>query len=118
MDHATHEKSFNRHFRKPQPLRTLAEYEVLVSHRLLRDKLSVGRDFSSKQIVVTVSQESAARLGAGFNGQAPSRMARLVWWMPSAIGLADFQTKCDTFSKVGNGNTCCFLIRPGRGLQL
>jgi len=36
-------------------------------------------------IVVTLSQESAARLDATFKGHAPSRMARLVGWMPSAI---------------------------------
>ena len=86
MDQATHNKSFNRHFCKPQPLRTLAEYTVLVSHRLLRDKLSARRASSSKQIVVTVSQELAARLGARCNGHAPTRMARLVGWVLSAIG--------------------------------
>ena len=86
MDQATHDKSFNRHFCKSQPWCTLAEYAVLVSHRLLRDKLPAGRDFSSKQIVVTLSQELAARLGARFNGHAPTRRARLVGWMPSASG--------------------------------
>ena len=45
MHQATHKKSYNRHFCKPQSLRTRAEYTALVSHRLLRDKLparSVG----------------------------------------------------------------------------
>lgn len=86
MDQATHNKSFNRHVCKPQPLRTLAEYTVLVSHRPLRDELSARRGSFSKQIVVTVSQELADRLDATFIGHAPSRMARLVGWMPSAIG--------------------------------
>ena len=86
MDQATHNQSYNRHFCKPQPLRTLAECTVLVSHRLLRGKLPTGRASSGKQIVVTVSQELAARLDARFNGHAPTRMARLVGWMPSAIG--------------------------------
>jgi hypothetical protein len=86
VDQATHNKSFNRHFCKPQPLRTLAEYTVQVSCRLLWDKLPAMRASSSKQIVVTVSQELAARLGARFNGHAPTRTARLVGWMPSAIG--------------------------------
>ena len=86
MDQATHNKSFNRYFCKPPPLRTRAEYTALVSHRLLRDKLPARRASSSKQIVVTVSQELAARLDARFNGHAPTRMARLVGWMPSAIG--------------------------------
>lgn len=82
MDQATHDKSFNRHFCKSQPLCTLAEYAVLVSHRLLRDKLPPRRASSSEQIVVTLSQEFAAR----FNGHAPTRVARLVGWMPFAIG--------------------------------
>ena len=86
MDQATHNKSFNRHVCKPQPSRTLAEYTVLVSHRLLRDKLSARRGSFSKQIVVTVSQELAAELGSRFKGHAPTRMARLIGWMPSAIG--------------------------------
>ena len=86
MDQATHDKSFNRHFCKSQPLCTLAEYAVLVSHRLLRDKLPPRRASSSEQIVVTLSQELAARLGAGFSGHALTRMARSVGWMPSAIG--------------------------------
>ena len=86
MDQATHNRSYNRHFCEPQPLRTLAEYAVLVSHRLLRDKLPPRRASSSKQIVVTLSQELAARFGARFNGHAPTRVARLVGWMPSAIG--------------------------------
>jgi len=86
VDQATDNKSFNRHFCKPQPLRTLAEYPVFVTHRLLWDKLPARRASSSKQIVVTVSQELAARLGARFNGHAPTRMARLVGWVLSAIG--------------------------------
>ena len=86
MDQATHNKSYNRHFCKPQPLRTLAEYTVLVSHRLLRHELPARLASSSKQIVVTLSQELAARLGAGFSGHALTRMARSVGWMPSAIG--------------------------------
>jgi len=86
VDQATHNKSFNRHFCKPQLLRTLAEYVVLVSHRLLRNKLPARFASPSKQIVVTVSQELAARLGARFDGHAPTRMAGLVGWMPSAIG--------------------------------
>ncbi len=86
VDQATHNKSFKRHFCKPQPLRTLAEYTVLLSQRRLRDKLPARRASSSKQIVVTVSQELAARIGARFNGHAPTRTARLVGWMPSAIG--------------------------------
>jgi len=86
VDQATHNKSFNRSVCERQPSRTLAEYAALVSGRLVRGRLPVARAPSSKQIVVTVSQESAARLGAGFNGHAPTRPARLVWWMPSAIG--------------------------------
>ena len=86
MDQATHDKSFSRPVDKRQTLRTLAECTAFDSHRLLRDKLPAGRASSSKQIVVTVSQESAARLGAGFDGYAPTQMVRLVWWMPSAIG--------------------------------
>ena len=86
MGQATHNKRFNRHFCEPQPLRTLAEHTALVSHRLLRDKLPAMRASCSKQIVVTVSQELATRLGARFNGHALTRMARLVGWMPSEIG--------------------------------
>ena len=86
MDQATDNKNFNRHFCKPQPLRTLAEYPVFVTHRLLWDKLPAGRASSSKQIVVTVSQELAARLSARVNGHASTRMARLVVWVLSAIG--------------------------------
>lgn len=86
MDQATHNKSYNRHICKPQPLRTLAEYTVLVSHRLSRHELPARLASSSKQIVVTLSQELAARFGARFNGHAPTRVARLVGWMPSAIG--------------------------------
>ena len=86
MDQATHNKSFNRSVCKRQPVRTLAEFTALVSDRLVRGNLPVARASSSKQIVVTVSQESAAMLGAGFKGHAPTQMARLVWWMPSAIG--------------------------------
>ena len=61
MDQATHNMSFNRHFCKPQLLRTLAEYPALVSHRLLRDTLPAMRASSGKQIVVTASQELAAK---------------------------------------------------------
>ena len=61
MDQATHNKSFNRHFCKPQLLRTLAEYTALVSNRLLRDMLPAMPASSGKQIVVTVSQELAAK---------------------------------------------------------
>ena len=86
VDQATHNKSFNRSVCKRQPVRTLAEFTALVSDRLVRGNLPVARASSSKQIVVTVSQESAAMLGAGFKGYAPTQMARLVWWMPSAIG--------------------------------
>ena len=86
MDQATHNKSFHRSVCERQPSRTLAEYTALVSDRLVRGRLPVVRAPSSKQIVVTVSQESAARLGAGFNGHAPTWPARLVWWMPPAIG--------------------------------
>ena len=86
MDQATHNKSFNRSDFERQPSRTLADYTALVSDLLVRDRLPVARAPSSKQIVVTVSQESAARLGAGFNGHAPTRPARLVWWMSPAIG--------------------------------
>ena len=86
MDQATHNKSFNRSVCKQQPLRTLAEFTAPVSDRLVRGKLPGARASSSKQIVVTMSQESAARLGTSFNGHAPTRMARLVWWTPSAIG--------------------------------
>jgi hypothetical protein len=86
VDQVTYNKSFNRHVCKPQPLRMLAEYTVFVSHRLLRDELSARRGSSSKQIVVTVSQELAARLDATIKGHAPSPMSRLVGWMPSAIG--------------------------------
>jgi hypothetical protein len=85
VDQATHNKSFNRSVCERQPSRTLAEYTALVSDCLVRGRLPVARAPSSKQIVVTVSQESAARLGAGFNGRARIQMARLVWWMPSAI---------------------------------
>ena len=86
VDQATHKKSLNRSVCKRQPLRMLAEFTALASDRLVRGNLPVARASSSKQIVMTVSQESAARLGAGFNGHAQTRMARLVWWMPSAIG--------------------------------
>ncbi len=86
MDQATHNKRFDRPVCKRQPLRTLPEYMALVIHRLLWDKLPGGRASSSTQIVVTVSQELAAGLGAGFNGHARTRMARLVGWMPSPIG--------------------------------
>ena len=86
MDPATDNKSFNRDFWMPQPLRTLAEHPAFVTHPLLLDKLAAGRASSSKQIVVTVSQELAARPGAGFSAYAPTWMARLVGWMPSAIG--------------------------------
>ena len=85
MDQATQNKSFNRSVCERQPSRTLVEYTALVSGRLVWGRLPVARAPSSKQIVVTVSQESAARLGAGFNGHARIQMARLVWWMPSAI---------------------------------
>ena len=86
MDPATNNKSFNREVWKPQPLRTLAELSVCVTHRLLLDRLPAGRASSSMQIVVTVSQELAARLGAGYSPYPPTWMARLVGWMPSAIG--------------------------------
>lgn len=86
MDQATHNKSFNRTVCKLQPLRAPAEVTALVSDRVVRGNLPVERTSSSRQIVVTVSQESAARLGACFDGHAPTQMARSVWWMPSAIG--------------------------------
>ena len=86
MDQATHNKSFNRSVCKRQPLRTLAEFTDLVSDPLVQGNLPVARASSSKQIVVTVSQESAARLGAGLNGHVPTRMARLASWMLFAIG--------------------------------
>jgi hypothetical protein len=86
VDQATHNKSFNCPVCKRQPLRAPAEFTALVSDRLVRGNFPVERASSSRQIVVTVSQESAARLGAGFDGYAPTQMARLVWWMPSAIG--------------------------------
>ncbi len=79
MDQATHNKSFNRSVCKRQPLRTLAEFTALVSARLVRGNFPVARASSSKRIVVTVSQELAARLGAGFNGHTPTWMGRLVW---------------------------------------
>lgn len=100
MDQATHDKSYNRHFcksRPTQPLRTLAEYTALVSDRLLGDKLPAKRASPSKQIVVTVSQELAARFGARFNGHAPTRMARLVGWMSAAIG--HLQGRCAAHSR-------------------
>jgi len=86
VDQATHNNSFNLHFCKPQPLRALAEYPAFVSHGLLRGQLPAGRASSSKPIVVTVSQELTAGLGARFNGHALTRTARLIGWMPSAIG--------------------------------
>ena len=86
MDQATHNKSFHRSVCERQPSRTLAEYTALVSDRLVRARLPVARAPSNKQIVVTGSQESAARLGTGFNGHAPTRPAWLVWWMSPAIG--------------------------------
>jgi hypothetical protein len=86
VDRATHNKSFNRPVCKRQPLRAVAEFTAPVSDRLVRGNLPVERTSSSRQIVVTVSQESAARLGVGFGGHAPTQMARLVWWTPSAIG--------------------------------
>lgn len=86
VDQATHNKSFNRSVCERQPSRTHAEYTALVSDRLVRGRLPVARAPYSKQTVVTVSQESAARLGAGFNGHALTRPARLVWWRPPAIG--------------------------------
>ena len=61
MDQAPHKTSFSRRFCKPQFLRARAEYTVLVSHRLLRDMLPAMRASSGKQIVVTVSQELAAK---------------------------------------------------------
>ena len=109
MDQATHNKSYTRHFCKPQPLRTLAEYTVLVSRRLLRGKLPTGRASSGKQIVVTVSQELAARLDARFNGHAPTRMACLVGWMPSAIG--QLRGGCAA-------NSCRILVTVSRALTL
>ena len=75
MDKATHNKSFNRSVCERRPSRTLAEYTALVSDLLVRGGLPVARVPSSKQIVVTVSQESAAGLGAGFNDHAPTRPA-------------------------------------------
>ena len=86
MGQATDNKSFNRQVCKRLPLRTVAEYLIFVIHRLLRDKLPARRGSSRKQIVVTVSQELAAKLSAGFSGHAPTRMARLVGWVLSAIG--------------------------------
>jgi hypothetical protein len=86
VDQATHNKGFNLHFCKPQPLRALAEYPAVVSHGLLRGQLPAGRASSSEPIVVTVSQELTAGLGARFKGHAPTRMAWLVGWMRSAIG--------------------------------
>ena len=61
MDQATYNKSFKRHFCKPQLMRTLVEYTALVSHRLLREMLPAMPASSGKQIVVTVSQELAAK---------------------------------------------------------
>lgn len=86
MDQTTHNKGFNRSVCKRRPLRTLAEFMALVSDRLVRGDLPMARASSTKQIVVTVSQESSAKLGAGFNCHVPNRMAQLVRWMPSAIG--------------------------------
>jgi len=97
VDQATHNKSFNLHFCKLQPLRSLAEYPALVSHGLLRGKLPAGRVSSSMPIFVTVSQELTAGLGARFKGHAPTRMAWLVGWMPSAIG--HLQAGCATHSR-------------------
>jgi hypothetical protein len=86
VDQATYNKSFSRSVFKWQPLRAMAESTALDSDRLVRSSCPVARASYSKQIFVTVSQESAARLGAGFNGHAPTRQARLIWWMPPAIG--------------------------------
>ena len=86
MDQATHNKSLNRSVCKRQRLRTLAEFTALVSDRLVQGNLPVARASSSNQIVVTASQESAARLGAGINGHTRTRPARLVCWMPPSIG--------------------------------
>ena len=97
MDQATHNKSFNCHSCKPQPLSALAEYPALVSHGLLRGKLPAGRVSSSMPIVVTVSQELTAGLGARFKGHAPTRMAWLVGWIPSAIG--HLQAGCAAHSR-------------------
>jgi hypothetical protein len=97
VDQATHDNSFNRHFCKPQPLRTLAEYTALVSHSLPQDKLPTGYASPSKQIVVTLSQELTARFGAKFNGHAPTRMARLIGWVLSAIG--HLQAACAAHSR-------------------
>ena len=85
MDQATHSKTFNRSVCEGQPSRTLAECTALVSDGLVRAKLPVAHAPSSKRIVVTVSQEFAASLGAGCNGHSPTRPARSVWWMPPAI---------------------------------
>lgn len=115
MDQATHNKSFNRSVCKRQPLSTLAEYTALASDRLLRGNVPVARASSSKQIVVTVSQESAARLGAGFNGHAPTRMARLVWWVPSVIG--HLQGGCAARSRQMLV-TVSRVLRPHHGLGL
>ena len=115
MDQATHKKSFNRSVCKRRPLRTLAEFTALGSDRLVRGNLPVARASYSKQIVVTVSQESAARLGAGFNGHAPTRMARLVWWMPLAIG--HLQGGCAARSRQMLV-TVSRVLTPHRGLGL
>lgn len=85
VDKATYNKSFNHHACNWRPLRKLAEYTALVGHSLSRHELPAGRAFSGKQIVATVSQQLTARLGAGFNGHAPTRMARLVGWIAASI---------------------------------
>lgn len=115
VDQATHNKSFNRPVCKRQPLPAPAEFTALVSDRLVRGNFPVERASSSRQIVVTVSQESAARLGAGFNGHAPTRMARLVWWVPSAIG--HLQGGCAARSRQMLV-TVSRVLRPHHGLGL
>ena len=78
--------TFERADMAEMPLHTLAEYTAPVSHRLLRHALPAGRTSSSRRIVVTLSQELAPTVGAGFNGPASTWMARLVRCMPSAFG--------------------------------
>lgn len=86
MDQRTHNESFNRHLCEPQHLRTQAKDTAFASHSLLRDKPRARRASSSKQFVVTVSQELTASLGARFDGHRPARTTWFVRWIPSPIG--------------------------------
>lgn len=66
-------------------MRTLTQGRALVGQGLMQDEYSAGPISSSKQIVVTVSRELTAGLGAWFSGHALNRWDR---WDECAFGLA------------------------------